>query len=68
LNVQKLRDEMYNRRVSVESLCEMTGIDRSRMYRRFNSQGHKMTLEEAKKITEALKLPREVAIDIFLAQ
>lgn len=57
---------MYNRRVSVESLCEMTGIDRSRMYRRFNSQGQKMTLEEAKKITEALQLPHDVAIDIFL--
>ena len=66
MKVEKLRDEMYNRRVSVENLCEMTGIDRSRLYRRFNSKGQKMTLEEAKKITEALELPDEVAIDIFL--
>ena len=66
MKVEKLRDEMYNRRVTVEKLCEMTGIDRSRMFRRFSSQGQKMTLEEAKKISEALELPNEVAIDIFL--
>lgn len=66
MKVEKLRDEMYNRRVSVENLCKMTGIDRSRLYRRLNSQGQKMTLEEAKKITEALELPNEVAIEIFL--
>ena len=67
MKVAKLRDEMYVRRMTVENLCKITGIDRSRMYRRLNSEGHKMTLEEAKKITEALQLPHDVAIDIFLA-
>jgi transcriptional regulator with XRE-family HTH domain len=67
VKVEKLRDEMYNRRVTIETLCKMTGIDRSRLYRRLNNQGLKMTLEEAKKITEALELPHDVAIDIFLA-
>ena len=66
MKVDKLRDEMYNRHVNVDTLCKMTGIDRSRLYRRLNSQGQKMTLEEAKKITEALELPHDVAIDIFL--
>lgn len=67
MKVAKLRDEMYVRRITVENLCKITGIDRSRMYRRLNSEGQKMTLEEAKKITEALQLPHDVAIDIFLA-
>lgn len=67
MKVAKLRDEMYVRRMTVENLCKITGIDRSRMYRRLNSEGRKMTLEEAKKITEALQLPHDVAIDIFLA-
>lgn len=66
MKVAKLRDEMYVRRMTVENLCKITGIDRSRMYRRLNSEGQKMTLEEAKKITEALQLPHDVAIDIFL--
>ena len=67
MKVAKLRDEMYVRRMTVENLCKITGIDRSRMYRRLNSECQKMTLEEAKKITEALQLPHDVAIDIFLA-
>ena len=67
MKVAKLRDEMYVRRMTVENLCKITGIDRSRMYRRLNSEGQKMTLEEAKKITEALQLQHDVAIDIFLA-
>lgn len=67
MKVARLRDEMYVRRMTVENLCKITGIDRSRMYRRLNSEGQKMTLEEAKKITEALQLPHDVAIDIFLA-
>ena len=67
MKVAKLRDEIYVRRMTVENLCKITGIDRSRMYRRLNSEGQKMTLEEAKKITEALQLPHDVAIDIFLA-
>ena len=66
MKVEKLRNEMNNRQVSVDNLCKMTGIDRSRLYRRLSSEGQKMTVEEAKKITEALDLPHEVAIDIFL--
>ena len=67
MDVAKLRDEMYRKRMSVDGLCEITGIDRSRMYRRLKGEGHKMTLEEAKGIAKALSLTNEKAIEIFLA-
>lgn len=66
MNVEKLRGEMYSKKITVEKLCQLTGIERTRMYRRLNSSGYKMTLEEAKKIATALELPHEKTIEIFL--
>ncbi len=67
MNVTKLREVMFSKNINVENLCKMTGIDRSRMYRRLNSDGRKMTLEEAKQIAQALQLTNDMAIHIFLS-
>lgn len=66
MQVEKLRDEMYKQRISVGSLCKATGIDRSRLYRRLQGEGNKMTIGEAKSIAKALSLSNEKAIEIFL--
>lgn len=65
MDVTKLRAEMYKRGINVDKLCKMTGIDRSRMYRRLESS-EKTTLCEAKRIKEALGLTNMEAIEIFL--
>ena len=65
MNIRKLECEMKERGVSINDLAKQTGIERSALYRRFKSNGEKMTVEEAKKITKALALESETAVSIF---
>lgn len=67
MDIKKLEDAMEVRGVSINDLARRTGIERSALYRRFKSGGEKITVEEAKKITEALSLEHETAVSIFFA-
>lgn len=66
MNIQRLIGEMSSRGVTINDLARRTGIERSALYRRFSGGGSKITVEEAKKIAEALSLEGGTAADIFL--
>lgn len=67
MDIERLNREMESRGVSVNELAKRTGIERCALYRRFEGEGRKFTVEEAKKIANALELGREIATLIFLA-
>lgn len=66
MNILRLREEMNVRGISINELAEKAAIERNTLYRRFNTGGSKFTVEEAKKIADALSLNGVVAADIFL--
>jgi len=65
MNVPKLRGLMTEKQINVETLAELVSIDRSSMYRKLNN-ADKITIGEAMRIKQALKMSDELAIEIFL--
>ena len=66
MDVGRLNEVMSEKGISVSDLSKQTGIERSALYRRFKANGSKFTVEEAKKIVEALGLDKRTAVSIFL--
>ena len=66
MNVLKLKGKMVEKEVGAEALAAYIGIDKSSIYRKLNN-AEKITIGEAAKIKEALKLTDEEAYEIFLA-
>jgi len=65
MNICKLKGKIVEKGLNVETLANMIGVDRATMYRKFNNPD-KITIGEARRIKEALKLDSQEASDIFL--
>ncbi len=66
-NIDKLRDIMSKKSVSVNELAKKINIDASTIYRKLQSDGEKFTIGEANQIVEALELSETEAMSIFFA-
>lgn len=65
MNLNKLKAKLVEKGMNVETLAELIGVNRSSMYRKFNSF-EKITIGEAVKMQTALDLSSEEATEIFL--
>lgn len=65
MNINKLKAKIVENGTNVEAVADYIGIDRSSMYRKLNNF-EKITIGEASKLKEFLKMTNEEATDIFL--
>ena len=68
VNLSLLEDKMKKKNISKEQLAAAIEVDKSTIYRKFAAGGEKFTIEEAKKITNALVLSPDEATKIFFSQ
>lgn len=66
-NIEKLRDIMSKKSISVNELAKRINVDASTIYRKLQSDGEKFTIGEANQIVEALNLSETEAMSIFFA-
>lgn len=66
MNLNKLRGRMVELDVNVEALADAIGNDRSTLYRKLGNF-EKLTIGDAVKIKEFLKISDHDAIEIFLS-
>lgn len=64
VNREALREELDKRKMTVDDLSDITGIDRSTIYRVLNGTSN-CTVETATKIVTKLRLKPSVAMSIF---
>lgn len=64
VNKEALKQELENRKMTVDDLSDLTGIDRSTIYRVLNGSS-KCNVETATKIVNKLRLKPTVAMSIF---
>lgn len=67
MNVNKLRGKIVERGMNVDRLATEIGMNRATLYRKLNALD-KMTVGDALKIKEALKMTNAEAFDIFWAK
>ena len=65
-NMDVLRGKMTERRVSIEEMARLIGVDASTFYRKMKSDGANFTVGQMHKIVEVLQLTTEEASTIFL--
>lgn len=65
VDIKALKQIMATKGWSAEKLADALGIDRSTLFRRFQSNGADFTVEEVNAIVSALGLSREDAHSIF---
>lgn len=68
MDLEKLKSEMRDQSITIDELARRANIERSALYRRFNSGGKKLTVAEARSISEALGLDPETVMSIFFEQ
>lgn len=68
VNVNKLKGKIIECGLNVTELSSRIGIDRTTLYRKFNSDGKNFTIEEADLISKELKLSCEEVNAIFFSQ
>lgn len=69
VNIDKLKGAMTERRMNVETLAKMLGMDRATLYRKMNqADGETFTIREANQIIGILGLSLNDAEKIFFAQ
>lgn len=66
-NIEKLKDKMSEKSVTVSDLAELLNVDTSTIYRKFQKNGEKFSIGEANQIVKALKLSEKEAMSIFFA-
>lgn len=66
VNVNKLKGRVKEKELNIKSLSEKTGIEVTRLYRRFKDPAQ-FTIAEVDSIVFVLGLSAEDAIDIFFA-
>ena len=66
MNLNKLKGKIVENEMNIEALAEAIGVERSSMYRKLGNF-EKITIGEAIKIKDALKLSDDEAYEIFLA-
>ena len=67
VDVEKLRERMVNKKLSVSEISQLIGVNPSTMYRKL-AAAEKITVGEAVKIVEALELTQKEAEQIFFAK
>ena len=65
MNLNKLKAKIVERGLNVEALANEMGVDASTMYRKLNNFG-RITIGEAVRMKEILKLTSKEATEIFL--
>lgn len=65
MNVNKLRGKIVEKGMSIESVANNIGVDRSTLYRKINSNGDTLTVSEANLICKILELSEREAMSIF---
>lgn len=68
VNINKLKGKIIENGLTVETLADKIGIDRSTLYRRISSEGGDFSIKEADKIVSILGLTCEDANAIFFNQ
>jgi DNA-binding Xre family transcriptional regulator len=68
VNINKLKGKIVENELSIEKLAEKMGIDRSTLYRRFDSKGEDFTIKETGQICEILNLTEKEIAEIFFSQ
>lgn len=67
VNKDALKQELDKRKMSIDDLSDLTGIDRSTIYRILNGSS-KCNVETATKIVNKLRLKPSVAMSIFFEE
>lgn len=65
LNINKLKGKIVERGVTITRLADMIEMDRSTLYRKLANPNDKLSVREANKICNALKLTKDEAFQIF---
>lgn len=65
VNVNKLKGKIVENELSIPELAEIIGLDKSTLYRKFNTEGETFTIREADEIRKVLKLSGQEAAEIF---
>ena len=66
MNINKLKGMLVEKGMNVETLATMIGAERSSLYRKLNN-AEKITIGEAARMKDALKMSDSEAYEIFLA-
>ena len=66
-NMMKLKGKIVEKGFNVNRLAEAIGLDSSTLYRKLNDDGLTISIGEANKIVETLKLNSNEAMNIFFA-
>lgn len=65
VSINKLRGKIVECGLTIESLADMMGMNRSTLYRRLNTGGENISIKEANQLKEILHLTPIEATDIF---
>lgn len=65
VNINRLREAMNQKSVSLEDAAKAIGIDRATFYRRIEKAGTKFTVEEVDKLANLLDMDSATMQDIF---
>lgn len=65
VDIKQLKDAIKNSGVSHEMIAHELGINESTLYRKLQRGGSTITVEQAQKMTDILKLPPDKAQSIF---
>lgn len=67
VSINKLRGKIVECGLTIETLADMMGINRSTLYRRLNAGGEKISIKEANQLKEILQLTSAEAAEIFFS-
>lgn len=68
VNVERLKTALKDKNITIERVaCELS-VDPATIYRRFNRQGEKFTVEEVAKLSKLLNLDGKTMQNIFFAK
>ena len=68
VNVERLKTALKDKNITIERVaCELS-VDPTTIYRRFNRQGEKFTVEEVAKLSKLLNLDGKTMQNIFFAK
>lgn len=68
VNVNKLKGKIVEQQLTIEKMAELTGLDRSTLYRKLNANGDTISIKEADLIVKHLGLTKDEAVAIFFNQ
>lgn len=67
VDIDLLKTRISQSDKSITELATAIGVNRSTFYRKLNSNGEFFTIEQARKLTEAIPLSKKDSVRIFFA-